>query len=133
ARGRRRTGVSAAPQRPRDETQGGRKRRRRRAGRGAGQVGQDLAGRLGQGLETGAKQKPAHEGGNFSFRTGGPCGRSSCGGYSRYLVGSTGVAFLRTSKCSFADSAFPVRPDLAICWPRRTVSPRSTSISLAWP
>jgi len=50
---------------------------------------------------------------------------------ARYLVGSTGVEPLRISKCSCGEVTLPVWPDSAITWPRRMVSPRLTSNSLA--
>ena len=49
----------------------------------------------------------------------------------RYCAGSTGVAPLRISKCSCGDVTLPVWPDLAMTWPRLTLSPRLTMISLA--
>ena len=49
----------------------------------------------------------------------------------RYCDGSTGVAPLRISKCSCGEVTLPVWPDFAITWPRFTVSPRLTMISLA--
>lgn len=48
---------------------------------------------------------------------------------ARKVVGSTGVEPLRSSKWSWGELTLPLWPDLAIIWPRFTVSPRFTSIS----
>ena len=48
---------------------------------------------------------------------------------ARYWVGSTGVEPLRSSKWSCGALTLPVSPDLAMIWPRLTVSPRLTSSS----
>src|SRR4029077_5610651 len=49
----------------------------------------------------------------------------------RYCDGSTGVEPLRISKCSCGEVTLPVWPEWAMPWPRFTVSPRLTRMSLA--
>src|SRR5262249_21053935 len=49
----------------------------------------------------------------------------------KYCDGSTGVAPLRISKCNCGEVTLPVWPACAITWPRFTVSPRLTRMSLA--
>ena len=47
-------------------------------------------------------------------------------------IGSTGVEPLRSSKWSCGEETLPVWPELAIVWPRATVSPRFTFRSPLW-
>src|SRR4029077_16619362 len=88
-----------------------------RSGRVAWQYVQDLAGRLGVALSAWARPAPLR--------------RRSHQAPLRYCEGSTGVAPLRISKCSCGEVTLPVWPDFAITWPRFTLSPRLTMISLA--
>src|SRR4029077_2647505 len=92
----------------------------RLGGRGAAGDGQRLGG--GE-VRRPARQRDADLRGH-RHRTA-PLVRRHPGG-GRYCTGLTAVAPLRISKCSCGAAAAPVWPDLAITWPRRTVSPGFT-------
>ena len=68
----------------------------------------------------------------------GPCRADRVSGWAegqpsdRCEIGSTGVASLRSSKCTCGVVTPPDMPESATIWPRRIFSPRFTFSSLLW-